>query len=201
MWDNTFRKKKMSELEPLFVQYLDTEPIEVDPVGCKTVSAFIEKAQKKFSPKLDSFSLCDITLHRYTGTKLRPGLKIRELLKQSGFENSDLTPLLIRYADALLPLTKKTKTSHHSEERKKRWEELNPILIQAEIDAAEKSGKKNLKGSSAYSSLNWSLISPVYDPIMHGYVQTAKEVPQATMELLHNYIVALTRRLGSSRGY
>jgi hypothetical protein len=81
----------MTELEPLFVQYLDTEPIEVDPTGCKTVSAFIEKAQKKFSPLLDSFPLPKLTLHRYNGTKLRPGLKIRELLKQSGFENSDLT--------------------------------------------------------------------------------------------------------------
>ena len=77
---------------------------EVVPTGCKTVSAFIEKAQKKFSPKLDSFPLCDITLHRYTA-----GLKISELLKQSGFENIDLTPLplLIRYANALLPVAKK----------------------------------------------------------------------------------------------
>jgi hypothetical protein len=41
-----FPQKKMSEIEPLFVQYLDTEPIKVDPVGCKTVSAFIEKAKK-----------------------------------------------------------------------------------------------------------------------------------------------------------
>jgi len=187
----------MSEIEPLFVQYLDTEPIKVDPVGCSDIADFIEKSQKKFTPLLDSFPLAKLTLHRYTGTKLRPGLKIRELLKQSGFENSDLTPLLIRYADALLPLTKKPKTSHHSEERKKRWEELNPILIQAEIDAAEKSGKKNLKGSSAYSSLNWSLIAPVYDHIIHEYSQTVKEVPQETMELLHNYIVTLTRRLSS----
>ena len=190
------KKFKMTEFEPLFVQYMDTEPIKVDPVECRDIADLIKKAQKEFSPKLDSFPLCDITLHRYTGTKLRPGLKIRELLKQSGFENSDLTPLLIRYADAL-PVIKKPKTSHHSEEKRKRWEELNAILIQAEIDAAEKSGKKNLKESSAYSSLNWSLIAPVYDPIMHGYIQTVKEVPQATMELLHNYLVTLTRRLSS----
>ena len=176
----------MTEIEPLFVQYLDTEPIQVDPVGCRNIADLIEKAQKKFSPLLDSFPLAKLTLHRYTGTKLRPGLKIRELLKQSGFENSDLTPLLIRDADALLPLTKKTKTFHPSEERRKRWEELNPILIQAEIDAAEKSGKKNLKESLAYSSLNWSLIAPVYDHIIHDYSQTVKEVPQETMELLHN---------------
>ena len=188
---------KMSEIEPLFVQYLDTEPIEVDPTGCKTVSAFIEKAQKKFSPLLDEFPLAKLTLHRYTGTKLKGDLKISDLIKSNGFINNYDNPLLIRYADAILPIVKKPKTSHHSEERKKRWEELNPILIQAEIDAAEKSGKKNLKGSSAYSSLNWSLISPVYDHIIHEYSQVVKEVPQETMELLHKYIVTLTRRLGS----
>ena len=187
----------MTEIEPLFVQYLDTEPIQVDPVGCRNIADFIEKAQKKFSPKLDSFPLCDITLHRYTGTKLKGDIKITSLVKSNGFINNYDNPLLIRYADALLPLTKKTKKSHHSEERKKRWDELNLILVQAKIDAAEKSGKKNLKGSSAYSSLNWSLISPVYDHIIHDYSQTVKEVPQETMELLHNYIVTLTRRLSS----
>ena len=182
----------MSEIEPLFVQYLDTEPIQVDPVGCRNIADLIEKAQKKFSPELDEFPLNKLTLHRYTGTKLRPGLKISELVKPP-FQNDGDIPLLIRYADALLPLTKKTKTSHHSEERKKRWEELNPILIQAEIDAAEKSGKKNLKKSSADSSFNWSLIAPVYDHIIHEYSQTVKEVPQETIEVLHNYLVALTR--------
>jgi hypothetical protein len=103
----------------MFIKYLD-EPIEVDPTGCKTVSAFIEKTQKKFSPHLDSFPLDKLTLHRHTGTKLRPGLKISELLNQSGFENSDLTPLLIRCAaDNLLSAGKKTKTSRQSEERRK----------------------------------------------------------------------------------
>jgi hypothetical protein len=188
-------KNLMSEIEPLFVQYLDTEPIQVDPVGCKTISAFIEKAQKKFSPLLDSFPLAKLTLHRYTGTKLKGDIRITALIKSNGFVNNYDNPLLIRYADAL-PVIKKPKTSHHSEERKRRWEELNPILIQAEIDAAEKSGKKNLKESSAYSSLNWSLISPVYDPIMHGYTQTVKEVPQATMDLLHPLLIATTRRYG-----
>ena len=186
----------MSEIEPLFVQYLDTEPIKIDPTGCKDIADLIEKSQKKFSPLLDSFPLAKLTLHRYTGTKLKGDIKITSLVKSNGFINNYDNPLLIRYADAL-PVIKKPKTSHHSEERKKRWEELNPILIQAEIDAAEKSGKKNLKGSSAYSSLNWSLISPVYDHIIHDYSQTVKEVPQETMELLHNYIVTLTRRLGS----
>jgi hypothetical protein len=87
------------------------------------------------SPLLDSFPLAKLALYRYTGTKLRPGLKICELRKISGFENSGNTPLLIRYADAL--------------------------------------------------------------PVIHEYSQTVKEVPQETMELLHNYIVTLTRRLSS----
>jgi hypothetical protein len=186
----------MNEPEPLYIQYLDTEPIEVDPTGCKTVAALIKKAQKEFSPELDSFPLNKLTLHRYTGTKLRPHMNISELLKPP-FQNDGDNPLLIRYADAVLPIVKKPKTSHRSEERKKRWEELNPILIQAEIEAAAKSGKKNLKESSAYSSLNWSLISPIYEHIMHQYTQTVKEVPQENMELLHNYLVTLTRRLSS----
>ncbi|KAK6094119.1 hypothetical protein MT418_005931 [Batrachochytrium dendrobatidis] len=186
----------MNESEPLYIQY-DAEPLEVDPTGCKTVAALIKKAKKEFSPQLDTFSLAKLTLHRYTGTKLKGDMKINALIKASEFFNNYDNPLLIRYADALLPVIKKPKTSHHSEERKKRWEELNPILIQAEIDAATKSGKKNLKESSAYSSLNWSLISPIYEHIMHQYTQTVKEVPQETMELLHNYLVTLTRRLSS----
>ena len=81
-----FEKVEMSEIEPLFVQYLD-EPIQVDPTGCKTVSAFIKKAQKEFSPQLDEFPLAKLTLHRYDGTKLKGDIKISELLEQSGFEN------------------------------------------------------------------------------------------------------------------
>ena len=64
------------------------------------------------------------------------------------------------------------------------------------MDAAEKSGKKNLKESSACSSLNWSLISPVYENIIHQY-QTVKEIHQTTMELQRKYLVTLTRRLSS----
>ena len=134
----------MTEPEPLFVQYLDTEPIQVDPTGCKNIADLIKKAQKEFSPELDSFPLNKLTLHRYTGTKLKGDMKVMALINTSGFINNYDNPLLLRYADAVLPVIKKTKTSHHSEERKKRWEELNPILIQAEIDAAAKSGKTNI---------------------------------------------------------
>jgi hypothetical protein len=158
---------------------------------------FIQKVKTEFSPRLDSFSICDITLHRYTGTKLRPGLTFHELFKQAGYEKSDLSPFFIRCADSALPVVKKPKTPHHSEERKNRWEALNPILIQAEIDAAAKSGKKNLKETIAYSTLNWSLISPIYERIMHQYSQTVKDVPQETMKLLHDYTVTLTRSFRS----
>ena len=65
------------------------------------------------------------------------------------------------------------------------------------MDAAKKKEKKKLKESSSYSSLNWSLISPIYENIIYQYSQPVKEVPQETIELLHNYIVALTRRLSS----
>jgi hypothetical protein len=180
------------------VQYLDTEPIQVDPTGCRNIADLIEKAQKEFSPELDKFPLNKLTLHLYTGTKLKGDIKITELLKQTGFENSDLNPLLIRYDDdSLLPIIKKPKTSHPSEERRERWQELNAILIQAEIDAAEESGENNLNESSTESSLNWDLIFPVYDHIIHDYSQTVKEVPQKTIDFMHNYIVTLTRRSSS----
>ncbi len=187
----------MNELEPLFVQYLDTEPIQVDPTGCRNIADLIEKARKEFSPLLDSFPLAKLTLHLYTGTKLKGDMKIKDLINSSAFLNNYDNPLLIRDAHTLLPIIKKPKTTHQSEERRKRWEELNPILIQAKIDAAENSGKKNLKESLACSSLNWSLISPVYQNILHEYVQPVKEVPQQTIELLHNYLVTLTRRSSS----
>ena len=131
MWIGMYSKKEASlyeerkvpfaasdTTEPLFVQY-DAEPIQVDPNGCKNIAELIKKAQKEFSPQLDSFPLAKLTPHRCTGTKLRPGLRITELLKQAEFENSDSTPLFIRYADALLPVIKNTMTAHPSEERKK----------------------------------------------------------------------------------
>ena len=134
----------MSEIEPLFVQYLDTEPIQVDPVGCRNIADFIKKAQKEFSPLLDSFPLAKLTLHRYTGTKLKGDIRITALIKSNGFVNNYDNPLLIRYADDALPVVKKT---HKSQDRKRRWDELNPILIEV---AAK---NKKLKESAAYSSL------------------------------------------------
>jgi hypothetical protein len=65
--------------EPLFVQYIDTEPIEVDPTGCRNISDLIEKTQEEFSPLLDSFRINELTLHRYTGTKLKGNMKLTEL--------------------------------------------------------------------------------------------------------------------------
>jgi hypothetical protein len=94
----------MTQFKLLFVEYLH-EPIEVDPTGCKTVSAFIEKVQKKFSPQLDEFSLDKLTLHRYTGTKLKPHMNICELVKPP-FQNDGGMPLLIRCADEILPVVK-----------------------------------------------------------------------------------------------
>ena len=68
------------ELDPLFVRYLDTEPIKVDPVGCKDIADFIKEAKKKFSPLLDEFSLCHITLHLSNDTKLKGDIKITTLI-------------------------------------------------------------------------------------------------------------------------
>ena len=54
----------MNELEPLFVQVFYTEPIQVDPTGCKNVADFIEKVKMEVSPLLDEFSLAKLTLHQ-----------------------------------------------------------------------------------------------------------------------------------------
>jgi radical SAM superfamily enzyme YgiQ (UPF0313 family) len=37
--------------------------------------------------------------------------------------------VLIRYAYVVHPFVKKPETSHHSEEKKERWEELNNIIV------------------------------------------------------------------------
>ncbi|OAJ40084.1 hypothetical protein BDEG_23861 [Batrachochytrium dendrobatidis JEL423] len=151
------------------------------------VAALIKKAKKEFSSQLDTFSLAKLTLHRYTGTKLRPGLELNKLFKQPGYENSDSTPLLITYADNLLPVVKKIKISHHSEERKKRWKELNPKLI----EAAAKNEK--LEKSAAYSSVTWKLISSIYN--IEEYSQPVKEVPLETIEYIQNYLAKAHKSL------
>ena len=176
----------MNEFEPLFVQYLDTEPIQVDPVGCINIADLIEKVQKKFSPQLDEFPLNKLTLHRYTGTKLRPGLKISELVKPP-FQNDDISPLLIRYADDVLPVIKK---AHHSEARKRRWDEINPVLL----EAAAKSKKKD-KDSTAFSSLTWKALSPFFN--LELYSQPVKVVPTDEVEYIRNYLIKTLKGLGS----
>jgi hypothetical protein len=57
--------RDMSELEPLFVRYLD-ETIKVDPTGSKSVADLIVKTKKEFAPELDSFSLCKLTQNKRT---------------------------------------------------------------------------------------------------------------------------------------
>jgi hypothetical protein len=112
--------------EPLYIR-CDAEPLEVDPSDCNTVAQLIDKAEKRFSPQLDELAPAYLTLHRYSGLKLKPGLKLSTLLAEKKFENSDDFPLLLRYAEEILPVVQ--KKTHHSEDRKRRWDELNPILI------------------------------------------------------------------------
>ena len=88
----------MNQLESLWVQYTDGEPLQVDINGNINVSKFIESVKEKFKPDLDSFSLRNLTLHFNDGTKLTPGRHIAELLNEPDFENSDSKPLLIRYS-------------------------------------------------------------------------------------------------------
>jgi hypothetical protein len=175
----------MNEYEPVFVQYLDTEPIQVDPTGCRNIADLIKKAQKEFSPELDSFPLNKLSLHRYTGTKLKGDIKITTLINESEFINNYDNPLLIRYADAILPVIKKI---HRSEARKRRWDELNPKLIEAAVK------NKKLKESAAYSSVTWKLISSIYN--IEEYSQPVKEIPLETIEYIQNYLAKAHRSLG-----
>ena len=88
----------MNQLESLWVQYTDGEPIKVNIDGNIDVSEFIERVKEKFKPDLDSFSLRTLTLHFNDGTKLRGDIIITSLLGAADFINSYQTPLLIRYS-------------------------------------------------------------------------------------------------------
>lgn len=184
--------------EPLFVRYLDTEPIEVDPTGCKTVASFIEKIKAKFGRKLESYELCDLTLYDHCRAKLKGDQNIPALIKSDDFINNYDHPLLIKDCDTIQPTAKKPKKIHQSEDRKNRWEKLNVILRQAEKAAAEKKKKRPIivKKSSAYPSVKWNMISSLYEPIMEDYTQAVKEIPLDKMDLLHTYTKSLAKCLG-----
>ena len=87
----------MNQLESLWVQYTDGEPLQVDINGNINVSKFIESVKGKFKPDLDSFSLRNLTLHYNDGTKLRGDIIISSLLGAADFINNYDKPLLIRY--------------------------------------------------------------------------------------------------------
>jgi hypothetical protein len=60
-------------------------------------------------------------------------------------------------------------------------------------------GEGRISKTIAYSSLNWKLLNPIYDPITQSYSQSVKEIPETTMDLLYPLLLAITRRYGSIR--
>ena len=89
---------KINQLESLWVQYTDGEPLQVDINEHINVSKFIQRVKEQFKPKLETFSSADLTLHYNDGTKLRGDIIITSLFGAADFINSYQTPLLIRYS-------------------------------------------------------------------------------------------------------
>ncbi|CAK4308410.1 unnamed protein product, partial [Aphanomyces euteiches] len=72
---------------------------------------------------------------------------------------------------------------HPSVDRKRRFDELNQILSQAEIDASNDTNKK----SSNFSSIKWELVAPLFSRVMSAYEQEEKAIPREILQELQDY--------------
>ena len=75
---------------------------------------------------------------------------------------------------------------HPSVDRKRRFDELNQILSQAEIDASNDTNKKPKK-SSNFSSIKWELVAPLFSRVMSAYEQAEKAIPREILQELQDY--------------
>ncbi|CAK4885585.1 unnamed protein product [Aphanomyces euteiches] len=75
---------------------------------------------------------------------------------------------------------------HPSVDRKRRFDELNQILSQAEIDASNDTNKKPKK-SSNFSSIKWELVAPLFCSVMSAYEQEEKAIPREILQELQDY--------------
>ncbi|KAH9064788.1 hypothetical protein Ae201684P_003570 [Aphanomyces euteiches] len=75
---------------------------------------------------------------------------------------------------------------HPSVDRKRRFDELNQILSQAEIDASNDTNKKPKK-SSNFSSIKWELVAPLFCSVMSAYEQEEKAIPRGILQELQDY--------------
>ncbi|CAK4181551.1 unnamed protein product [Aphanomyces euteiches] len=75
---------------------------------------------------------------------------------------------------------------HPSVDRKRRFDELNQILSQAEIDASNDTNKKPKK-SSNFSSIKWELVAPLFSRVMSAYEQEEKAIPREILQELQDY--------------
>ncbi len=81
----------------LWVKLGSNNPALVSTKGCENVYHFIKAVKKELTPRLDVFSIADITLSETKGgDSLRTGLKLNELTSISDYPGSnDLNPLFI----------------------------------------------------------------------------------------------------------
>ncbi|CAK5172624.1 unnamed protein product [Aphanomyces euteiches] len=88
----------------------------------------------------------------------------------------------------LVPLSEVTALEptvpvHPSVDRKRRFDQLNQILAQAEIDASNDTNKKQKKSSS----IKWELVAPLFFSVMSAYEQQEKAIPRGILQELQDY--------------
>ncbi|CAK4158698.1 unnamed protein product [Aphanomyces euteiches] len=88
----------------------------------------------------------------------------------------------------LVPLSEVTALEptvpvHPSVDRKRRFDQLNQILAQAEIDASNDTNKKQKKSSS----IKWELVAPLFFSVMSAYEQQEKAIPREILQELQDY--------------
>jgi len=89
-----------SSLSKLWFKHNGSQAITVSTSGCENVSDLTKAIKKEFSPKLNSYSSDQLTLHKkLTDPPIRPGLTIAELSKFSE-PNTDESPLFVKTQEA-----------------------------------------------------------------------------------------------------
>ena len=95
-----------SSLSKLWVKHNGSQAIKVSTAGCKDISDFAEAIKQKLSPKLNSYSADQLTLHKtLTDAPLRPGLTIEELSKFVE-PNTDESPLFVKTQESITTVQK-----------------------------------------------------------------------------------------------
>jgi hypothetical protein len=87
----------------MWVKYSTGQAILVSTLGCTYVTQFIKAIKAELTPKLDSVTVDDITLHiNENAESLRPGLRLSLLHEQAGYSGNDDEHTLIVKATGML---------------------------------------------------------------------------------------------------